>query len=120
MQKFHSLNDIQKAISRGDHTLPGLVDGYLRAIEEKKHLNAFLEVFGEEARQQAVDIQEKINSGTAGKLAGMVIGVKDNICYKDHRVSASSRILEGFESLFTATALERIIAEDAIVIGRLN
>ena len=50
----------------------------------------------------------------------MVIGIKDNLCYKDHKVSASSKILDGFVSLFTATAVERLLNEDAIVIGRCN
>jgi aspartyl-tRNA(Asn)/glutamyl-tRNA(Gln) amidotransferase subunit A len=50
----------------------------------------------------------------------MVVGIKDNICYKDHQVSASSTILEGFESLYTATALQRLLDEDAVIIGRLN
>jgi hypothetical protein len=50
----------------------------------------------------------------------MVIGLKDNICYKDHKVSASSKILEGFTSVYSSTVVERLIAEDAIIIGRLN
>jgi aspartyl-tRNA(Asn)/glutamyl-tRNA(Gln) amidotransferase subunit A len=83
-------------------------------------LNAFLEVFDEEAKAQAIGVQKRWEEGKAGKLAGMVIGVKDNICIKDHKVSAASRILEGFESLFSATVIERLQAEDAIIIGRLN
>jgi aspartyl-tRNA(Asn)/glutamyl-tRNA(Gln) amidotransferase subunit A len=71
-------------------------------------------------RSEAVRIQEKLNSGTAGKLAGMVIGIKDNICFKDHKVSACSRILENYVSPFSATVVERLIAEDALIIGRLN
>ena len=63
---------------------------------------------------------EKIKAGTAGKLAGVIVGLKDNICYKGHKVSASSKILEGFESLYSATVVERLLAEDAIIIGRLN
>jgi aspartyl-tRNA(Asn)/glutamyl-tRNA(Gln) amidotransferase subunit A len=50
----------------------------------------------------------------------MVVGIKDNLCYKNHKVSASSKILDGFESLFTATSVQRLIDEDAIIIGRLN
>jgi aspartyl-tRNA(Asn)/glutamyl-tRNA(Gln) amidotransferase subunit A len=69
---------------------------------------------------EARRVDEKIANGTAGKLAGVVVGIKDNICYRNHLVSAASKILEGFESLFTATALQRLIAEDAIIIGRLN
>ena len=50
----------------------------------------------------------------------MIIGIKDNICYKGHRVSAASKILDGFESMFSATVVERLLAEDAIIIGRTN
>src|SRR5690606_36173587 len=65
-------------------------------------------------------IQEKIGKGTAGRLAGMVVGIKDNICYAGHKVSASSKILDNYISPFSATVVERLLAEDAIIIGRLN
>ena len=55
-----------------------------------------------------------------GRLYGMVISIKDVICYKDHKVTGGSKILDGFESLFTATALQRLLDEDVIVIGRVN
>ena len=50
----------------------------------------------------------------------MIIGIKDNICYKDHEVTASSKMLKGFNSVFNATAVRRLLEEDAIIIGRLN
>jgi aspartyl-tRNA(Asn)/glutamyl-tRNA(Gln) amidotransferase subunit A len=59
-----------------------LVEESIKAIEEKKQLNAFLEVFNESALAQAKLVDEKIKLKTAGKLAGVVIGLKDNICYK--------------------------------------
>ena len=111
--------DVRKAISSGD-TVISILEGYLKAIEEKTHLNAFLEVFEDSAKKKAQEVDDKIKAGTAGKLAGMIIGIKDNLCYKDHKVSAASKILEGFESLYTATAVERLLAEDAVIIGRLN
>jgi aspartyl-tRNA(Asn)/glutamyl-tRNA(Gln) amidotransferase subunit A len=80
----------------------------------------FLEVFAEEALAQAQLVDEKLKTGTAGRLAGMVLSIKDNIVYKGHKSSASSKILGGFESQFTATALQRLLAEDAIIIGRTN
>lgn len=92
----------------------------LAEINKRKNLNAFLEVFENTAREQALRVDEKIKSGTAGKLAGVIVGLKDNICYKGHKCSASSKILEGFESLYSATVVERLLAEDAIIIGRLN
>jgi len=117
---FHSLKEVQSELSSKSITLNNVVSQYLQNIEARMNLNAFLEVWGDEALAQAELIQQKIDNGTAGKLAGMVIAIKDNICYKNHKVSASSKILEGFESLYSATVVERILAEDAIIIGRLN
>ena len=111
--------EVQNAIASGS-TAVDILEGYLSTIREREHLNIFLEVFEESAREQATKVDQKIKDGKAGKLAGMVIGLKDNLCYKDHKVSASSKILEGFESLYTATAVQRLIDEDAIIIGRLN
>lgn len=120
MERYTQLNHIQQDIQQSKITLRGLVLHYLSNIESKKHLNAFLEVFADEALQQADIIGKKIEQGTAGKLAGMVIGLKDNICYKGHKVSASSKILENYEAVYSATVVERLIAQDAIIIGRLN
>lgn len=117
---FHSLKEVQTELSSKSITLNNVVSQYLQNIEARMNLNAFIEVWGDEALAQAELIQQKIDNGTAGKLAGMVIAIKDNICYKNHKVSASSKILEGFESLYSATVVERILAEDAIIIGRLN
>jgi len=97
-----------------------LVKYYLQNIENQAHLNAFLEVYAEEALQRADEIDAKIAAGTAGKLAGMVVGIKDVLCYQGHRVQAGSRILDGFVSPYTATAVQRLLDEDAIIIGRQN
>jgi len=97
-----------------------VVQLFLERIRNHSHLNAFLEVFERESLESAALIDEKIKSGKAGKLHGMVVGLKDNICYKGHRVSASSKILEGFTSVYNATVVERLLAEDAIILGRLN
>jgi len=97
-----------------------IVESSITNIKEKSSLNAFVEIFEDSARLYAVKVDEKIKKGSAGKLAGVILGIKDNICYKGHKVSASSKILNNFESLYTATVLQRLIDEDAIVIGRLN
>ena len=55
-----------------------------------------------------------------GRLFGAVISIKDVICYADHEVTAASKILSGFKSAFNATAIERLLKEDAIIIGRTN
>lgn len=119
-KKYYSLSEIQKEVSEQKTNVLEIVNYYISRINEFHHLNAFLEVFETEARQKAIEIQDKINKGTAGKLAGMVIAIKDNIVYKGHCSSASSKILKGFESLFSATVVERLLKEDAIIIGRTN
>ena len=116
---YKNFAEVKLALASGVSLLD-IVNTYLNRIEATKELNAFLEVFNETVKSEAVRVQDKIHNGTAGVLAGMIIGIKDNICYKGHKVSASSKILEGFESLYTATALQRLLDEDAIVIGRLN
>ena len=120
LKKFSSLTEIQALVAQKKLTLTELLDYYFRQIEEQKHLNAFNEVFFYSAKAQAEAVQQKIDANTAGKLAGMVIGIKDNICYQGHQVTASSRMLDGFVAPYSATVVERLLAEDAIIIGRLN
>lgn len=120
MKKYNSLKEIRILIDQKKVNLNDLLDHYFDQIERLKHLNAFNEVFYESARSQALEIQKKIDQGLAGKLAGMVIGIKDNICYKDHQVTASSRMLDGFVSTYSSTVVQRLLDEDAIIIGRLN
>ena len=120
MTKYHSFQAIKQALATQETNCVDLVKGYLANIEANKNLNVFLEVYADEALEKATEIDEKIKNGTAGRLAGMVIGLKDVLAYENHGLQASSKILDGFQSQFTATAVERIIAEDAIIIGRQN
>ena len=121
MAKFYSsLDEIKRELQGGGITVEGLVKNYLAQIKLNAHLNAFNEVFEAEALCNATIVDAHIKAGTAGKLAGMVIGIKDNICYKGHKVTASSKILDGFTSVYSSTIVERLLAEDAIIIGRCN
>ncbi|MCB0704197.1 MAG: Asp-tRNA(Asn)/Glu-tRNA(Gln) amidotransferase subunit GatA [Saprospiraceae bacterium] len=117
-----SLPQIQESIRSGDLTLPGLVDHYLENAIAHQDLNAYVELFSAEAQNRAIALQEKYATDPAsvGLLFGAVVSIKDNICYAGHQVSAASRILEGFESLYSATVVERLLAADAIIIGRTN
>ncbi len=115
-----SFLQLQSANKSNETSCVKLVKDFLQQIKSKEHLNAFVEVFEEEALLKAEEIDLKIKNSTAGRLAGMVIGIKDNICYKNHRSEACSNMLKGFQSLYTATALQRLLDEDVIVIGRIN
>lgn len=110
----------RKDIEAGNTSTLALVNHYIAQIESHKQLNAFVEVFENEAKEQAKLVDEKIANKSAGKLAGLIIGIKDNICYKGHGVQASSKILDKFISIYSSTVVEKLLAEDAIIIGRLN
>src|ERR1044072_921553 len=98
-----------------------MVRYYLERIAGAGHLNAFLEVYETEALERARELDARISRGeTLGPLAGVIVGNKDVICYKDHPLTAASHILEGFKPVFNATAVERLLAEEAIIIGSLN
>ena len=135
MYQFTTINQLHTDLLAGKTNCQQLVSDFITSIEAKKQLNAYLEVFTESALNQAKSVDEKIaafkisqdtealevsSSKKLGKFAGVVIAIKDNICYKGHKVTCSSKILEGFESLYSSTVVERLLAEDAIIIGRLN
>jgi len=121
-KKFDVLtyDQIREKLLSGELTCESIVKRYLEKIKEFERLNAFLSVFEKKAIQRAVEIDEKIKNGYVGKLAGMVIAIKDNICVKDEKCTCASKILENFVSIYNATAVERLLNEDAIVIGKTN
>src|ERR1700741_4836938 len=119
-KSYTSLSGIKSDIKAANTTVEKLVQGYLNNIAANSRLNVFNEVFEHEALARAKEVDTRIENGTAGKLAGMVIAIKDNICYKGHKVSASSKMLENFQSIYSSTIVERLLAEDAIIIGRCN
>jgi aspartyl-tRNA(Asn)/glutamyl-tRNA(Gln) amidotransferase subunit A len=120
LEKFISFDEIKKSLEKKEADCKAIVNHYLQNIKTKAHLNAFVEVYEESALKQAELVDQKIAEGKAGKLAGMVIGIKDVLCYTGHESNASSKILKDFESQFTTTAIQRLLDEDAIIIGRLN
>jgi aspartyl-tRNA(Asn)/glutamyl-tRNA(Gln) amidotransferase subunit A len=122
MPPYNSLAQIQTALRAGSTTCRAVVQQCLAEIERHRALNAYIEVFDNEAlaRAEALDKKFREAPATVGKLFGAVISLKDNICYAGHQVTAAAKILEGFRSLYSATAVERLLAEDAIIIGRTN
>ena len=118
-----TISDRRQQLLEGRSSVVEIVKQYLAQIAQHQAINAFIEVFEQEALEVAAKLDQKIANqpeGDIGRLAGAIIGLKDNICYKDHQCSAGSKILEHFTSLYSATAVERLIQEDAIIIGRLN
>ena len=121
MYAHQSIAQFHSEIENQSITCEAVVEHYLSRIADHTRLNAFIEVYADEARERArvLDLQRK-EGKPPGKLFGVVVGIKDVICYKGHTVTAGSKILQGFTSLYSATAIERLLEEDAIIIGNLN
>jgi aspartyl-tRNA(Asn)/glutamyl-tRNA(Gln) amidotransferase subunit A len=118
---LHSIEAYHRSLGEEPDGCSQAVAHYLAAIEAHKHLNAFLEVYPDEAMSRAKALDEKRRTGQPlGKLHGVVVALKDVISYKGHTLSAGSKILEGYTSIYHATVVGKLLAEDAIIIGRNN
>ena len=107
-------------IREGKTTAVKAVEESLKTIKElNPKINAFLEVFEEEALKKAAEIDAK-PLDKRGRLAGLPIAIKDNILYEGHKVSCASKMLENFVAPYNASVVERLLKEDAIIIGRTN
>ncbi len=94
---------------------------FIANIKKCARINAWLEVFEDEAIERAKQLDDQRSNGViTGLLHGVVIGLKDVISYDGHHLSASSKILDGFTSIYNATATQRVLDEGAIIIGRNN
>jgi aspartyl-tRNA(Asn)/glutamyl-tRNA(Gln) amidotransferase subunit A len=118
---FSNIQQYHTALLNGHTTCVEAVRFYLQAIAQKKHLNAFVEVFEAEALEQAghYDVLLK-NKLPLLPLQGVIVGIKDVLAYENHGLTASSNILKGFTSIYTATAVKKLLDAGAIIIGRQN
>lgn len=118
---FSSYRDLRDKLLSKSISVESVVSAYLSRIEEKAHLNAYLAVFRDSAFTRAKALDEKLASGKPlGKLFGLPMAIKDNIAIKGEKLTCASRILENFISTYTATAVERLLAEDAVILGKTN
>ena len=121
MYSYNNISDYHLHLTEEKISCLEVVDIYLRKIKERRNLNAFVEVYEDESRNRAKFLDEKRRSGIAlGKLHGVVIALKDVICFKNHKITAASKILKGFTSIYNSTAVEKLLNEDAIIIGNCN
>jgi aspartyl-tRNA(Asn)/glutamyl-tRNA(Gln) amidotransferase subunit A len=119
--RFTSINDYHAALVAEHTTCAQAVKFYLDQITAHENLNAYLEVFAEEALEQAAILDAARKQGKSiGKLHGVIIGIKDVLSYKGHRLTAASKILENYTAVYSATAIQKLVDEGAIIIGRQN
>lgn len=118
---FENIKAYQTDLINGNASCVATVKYYLNLIENKKHLNAYIDVFADEALKKAMELDDlRLSGKPLKKLHGVIVAIKDVLCYKGHMVTASSKILQGFTSVYTATAVQRLLDEDAIIIGSCN
>jgi aspartyl-tRNA(Asn)/glutamyl-tRNA(Gln) amidotransferase subunit A len=119
--EFSSIEEYQSQLREGTVTCLQAVRHYLDRIRQLQHLNAFVQTYADEALARAGSLDQRRREGQPmGRLHGLVIGLKDVIAYKDHPLTAASSILGGFQSVYSATVVERLLAEEAIIIGHCN
>ena len=117
-----TVHELQEKIEKKELTIKDIMQAYIDKIDEKeKDVQAFVTILKEEAKKQAEEIQDKIEKGEIkGKLAGIPIGIKDNICTKGIKTTCSSHMLENFISPYNATVMEKINEQNMINLGKLN
>ncbi|WP_298410976.1 Asp-tRNA(Asn)/Glu-tRNA(Gln) amidotransferase subunit GatA [Hydrotalea sp.] len=121
MFTFTSITQYHNNLLNGTTTCVEAVQHYLDNIGRKSSLNAFVEVYEKEALQSASFLDsERLAGKSIMPLHGVVVALKDVICYQNHTVTAGSHILNSFSSLYSATAVERLLQAGAIIIGRNN
>ncbi len=121
MFSFSTIQNYQQQLLQNETSCIEAVTFYLSNIEQHAKLNAFTEIYRDDAIAKAKQLDEGRKNGVPlKKLHGVVIAIKDVICYKGKKVTAASNILKNFESLYTASALQFLVDEDAIIIGSCN
>lgn len=117
-----NVHEIVQAVTGGKRTAEEVTRESLAKIRElNPQINAFVEVFEEDALAQAKAVDAKKARGEKlGELAGVPVAVKDNILYKGHKATCCSKMLENYVAPYNATVVEKLIAADAVIIGRAN
>ena len=116
-----SIQDLQKKLASGEATAESLAKASLDKIESTKNLNAYISVLNERALAKAAESDARRAQGkTLGALDGIPVAVKDNMCLEGSRTTAASKILENFVAPYTATALQKLEAAGAVIVGKTN
>ena len=118
----YTVHELIEKLDKKEITPTQITESYLNRIKEKeKDVQAFVTVTDENAKAKAKEIEEKIANGeNLGKLAGIPIGIKDNMCTKGVKTTCSSKMLENFVAPYDATIVKNINNENMIALGKLN
>lgn len=117
-----TVHELQEKIKNKELTITEINKAYIERINEKeKDVQAFITLTTDEALEKSKIIEEKVNKGEIkGELAGIPIGIKDNICIKGTKTTCASKMLENFIAPYNATVIEKINDENMISLGKTN
>ena len=117
-----TVHELRDKLAKKEITSEDITKSYIKRIEEKEpEVKAFVNTTTENAIEIAKEIDKKRAEGEKlSELAGIPIGIKDNICTKGVKTTCSSKMLESFVSPYDATVMEKVKAEDLIMLGKCN
>ena len=117
-----TVHELRDKLAKKEITSEDITKSYIKRIEEKEpEVKAFVNTTTENAIEIAKEIDKKRAEGEKlSELAGIPIGIKDNICTKGVKTTCSSKMLENFVSPYDATVMEKVKAEDLIMLGKCN
>ncbi len=117
-----TVHELKEKLEKKEITVTEITKAYIDRINEKeKDVQAFVTTLTDEAIEKSKKIEEEIENGKiTSKLAGIPIGIKDNMCTKGIKTTCSSKMLENFVSPYDATVVEKINNENMINLGKLN
>lgn len=115
-----TISEAKDGLAKKEFTAVELTEAYLKNMDAKRALNAFVTEIPEKALEQAKASQAKIDAGTGGNLEGIPLGIKDLFCTKDIRTTACSNILKNFVPPYESTVTSKLLADGAVFLGKLN
>ncbi|HKI01321.1 MAG TPA: Asp-tRNA(Asn)/Glu-tRNA(Gln) amidotransferase subunit GatA [Thermoanaerobaculia bacterium] len=117
-----SVEETARRVRGGEVSAAEVLESCLaRTAHVEPLIAAYLEIFEDEARGRAAEIDRRVAAGEdPGPLAGVPVALKDNLSLDGHALTCASRILTGYVAPYTATAVERLLAAGAVPVGRAN
>ncbi|MBR4008154.1 amidase, partial [Fibrobacter sp.] len=118
---METIKNLSAKLASGETSAVALAQDSLAKIEATKNLNAYISVLNERALAKAAESDKRRAEGKSlGALDGIPVAVKDNMCLEGTRTTAASKILDNFVAPYTATAIEKLEAAGAVIVGKTN